>query len=106
VIAIVIRHVLLHPDRAAHGAVDAVENDKQRVPARLNDLPAVLVDRWVDQGVAESPEPLERSRVIQPDQAAVTDHISVNHRDLSAPAEYSPKVAVWNSPLRCVGIRS
>ena len=85
-IAIVVRHLLLHFDRAAHRPVDAVEHDEQRVAAGLNDPPAMLVDRWVDQSVAESPKPFERSYVIQPNQTAVTDHVGIDHGDQLSPA--------------------
>ena len=60
-IIIIIGHTLLHVDRATYSAVDAVERDEQRVATGLNELPAVLIDHWVDQSVAEDPKPFERS---------------------------------------------
>ena len=72
-------HLLLHLHGTAHRAVDAVEHDEQGVASGLNDPAAMLVDRRVDQSAAESTEPFQRSFVIQPDQAAVTNHIGIDH---------------------------
>jgi hypothetical protein len=60
-IGIVFGHVLLHLDRAADGPVEAIEPNEQRVASGLDDPPAVLVDRWVDQPAAKGPQPFERS---------------------------------------------
>jgi hypothetical protein len=65
-IAIIVGHPLLHLDRAAHCPIDAIERDEQRVASGLNELPAMLVDCWIDQSAAEGPKPFERSYVIQP----------------------------------------
>jgi hypothetical protein len=52
-IAIVVGHLLLDSDRAAHGSFDAVEHDEQRVACGLNGPPAMLGDRRVDQSLAK-----------------------------------------------------
>jgi hypothetical protein len=98
-IAIVVRHPFLHVDSAAHSPVDAVEHDEQRIASGLNDPAAMLVDRWVDQNTAEGPQPLERSYIIQPNQAAVTDHIGIEHGDQLASA-WCP-----SDKVRCVDHR-
>jgi hypothetical protein len=85
-IAIVLRHLLLDSDRAAHGSFNAVEHDEQRVACGLNDPPAVLGDRPVDQSAAKRLKPCERSNVVQPNQAAVTNHVGMNYGDQLPPA--------------------
>jgi hypothetical protein len=39
----------------------------------------LLSDRGVYQNFAKASDPFERSYVVQSDQAAVTDHVSINH---------------------------
>jgi len=56
--------LLLHLDRAEHCPVDAIEHDQQRVTSGLNEPSAMLVDRWVDQTVAQRLKPFQRSQVI------------------------------------------
>ncbi len=85
-IAIVLRHLSLDSDGATHGTVDAIEFDEQRIASDLDDSPAMFVDSWVDQSAAEGPQPFERSDVIQPDQAAVTNHVGIDHGNQLPPA--------------------
>ena len=85
-IAIMVGHPLLNLDRAAHSPVDAIEHSEQRVAPGLNNLPTVFFDRWVDQSAADAPQPFERSYVIQRNQAAVTDHVSIDYGNQLPPA--------------------
>ena len=80
-VAVMDRNLLLHLHGAAHRSVDAVEHDEQRVAAGLDDPAAMLLDRRVDQVAPQSTQPLEGSRVVQPDQAAVADHIGIDDGD-------------------------
>ena len=71
------RNLLLHLHGAAHRSVDAIEHDEQGVAASLDDPAAMLL-------MAGSIRLLRRcaaalaSRIIQPDQAAVTHHIGID----------------------------
>jgi hypothetical protein len=58
-----------------------IENDEQRVTTGLNDFPAVLDYRWVDQSISEGAKPFECSQVIQLNKSAIADHIGVNDGD-------------------------
>ncbi len=78
-------YLLLHLNGTAHRAIDAVEHDEEGVASGLNDPAAMLVDRRVDQSAAERTEAFERSFVIQPDQAAVTNHVGIDHSDQLPP---------------------
>jgi hypothetical protein len=78
-IAVVNGNLLLHPHGAAHRSVNAIEHDKQRVAPCLHDPATMLTDRRVYQVFAQLPETLESSLVIQPDEAAVTRHVHVEH---------------------------
>ena len=89
-IAIMDRNLLLNLDSTADRPVYAIEYDEQGIATSLNDPAAVLLDCRVDQVGAECPEPFERSRVIQPDQAAVADHVGIDDRDQLPP--------IWRSP--------
>ena len=60
------RNLLLHLHGAAHRSVDAIEHDEQRIAAGLDDPAAMLVDCWVDQVAAESPQPFEGSASSKP----------------------------------------
>jgi hypothetical protein len=73
------------PHGAAHCTIDAAECHKQRVTPGLNDAAAMLFDGGVDHLVAARTQSVERSDVIQPDQAAVADHVGVHHRDQLPP---------------------
>jgi hypothetical protein len=52
--AIVVGYLPLNADCTAHGPVDAIEHDEQRVACRLKDAATVFVDRGVDQRTADS----------------------------------------------------
>ncbi len=79
VVIIMVRNLLLHLHGAAHCSVDAVEHDQQRVAAGLNDPAAMLRDRRVDHIAPQSAQPFESSDVVKPDQAAVADHVGIDH---------------------------
>ena len=79
------RNLLLYLHSTAHGPVNAVEHDEQRIATGLDDPAAVLFDRWVDQVRAESAQPFECSCVIQPDQTAVANHIGIDDGDQLPP---------------------
>jgi hypothetical protein len=74
-------NLLLHLYGTAHRTVDAVEHDEEGVTSCVNDSAAILVDCRVEHSPAESPEPIERSYVIQPNETTVTDHVSIDHGD-------------------------
>ena len=76
-------NVLLHSDRAAHCPIDAVEYHQQRVAAGLNDSTAMRGDGWIDDIAAELAQPFESFQVIQPDQAAVPNHVGIDDRNKS-----------------------
>ena len=78
-------HLLLHLDGTAHGTVDAVEHDEQRIAPSLDDPAAVLVNRRVDEVAAQSPQPFQSSRIVQADQTAIANHIRVDHGDQLSP---------------------
>ena len=71
----------LHPHGTAHCAIDAVEHDEQGVTCGIDDPTAVVSDRRVDKNDAKSPHSLKRSYIIQPNQTAVTYHISMKDGD-------------------------
>jgi hypothetical protein len=75
------RNLLLHFHGTADRSVYAVEHDEQRVATGLDDPAAMLLDRRVDYVSTKSPQPLQSSGVIQPDQPAVADHVGIDHRD-------------------------
>jgi hypothetical protein len=76
-VSVVDRDVVLDRDRAVHRTVDAVEGDEQRIPAGLHHPAAMFGNGGVDDSAAEAPETMEGSRVVQLDEAAVTDHICI-----------------------------
>jgi hypothetical protein len=77
-ITITRRHLLLHLDAAAHGTVDAVERYQQRVSASLNYLTAELADCRIDQRASETAKTTYRARVIEANETAVADDVSVD----------------------------
>ena len=85
-ITIVGGHLLLHLDGTLHRPINAIEHDEQGVTARIDDPTAMLGDSWVDQSAAESLEPLKCSDVIQPNQAAVTNHVGMEDGNQLPPA--------------------
>jgi len=80
-ISIVDRNLPLHRYGASNCAVDAAEDDKQRVSAGLDDPATMFRDCWVYQIATESPQPFERSLVIQADETAVANHVGIHHGD-------------------------
>lgn len=83
--SIVCGYLLLHIYGAAHRSVDAVEDDEQGIAPRVDDPSTVLLDCWVYQVFSQFPETLESSLVIQPNQAAVANHIRMYHGDQLPP---------------------
>ena len=77
-VAIVARNLLLHLHGTPHGPVDAVEDDEQGIDPGLNDPATMLPDRRVYQVLPESPEPFQRSRIIQPNEAAIPNHVGID----------------------------
>jgi hypothetical protein len=67
IVTVLRRNLFLDFHGAAHRAVYAVEHDQQRIPTGLDDPATVLLDRWIDQVLPQSPQPLEGSRVIKAD---------------------------------------
>ena len=80
-VAVIGRYRLLHLHGTAHRPIDAIEQDEQGVASGLNDSAAMLIDRRVYQSATESPQSFERFSIIQRNQAAVTDHIRIDHGD-------------------------
>ena len=79
-VAIVDGHLLLHLHGTAHRSINAIEHDEQRIAPRVDDPAAMLLDRRVDQVSTQSPQPFERSNIVQADQAAVPDHVGIERR--------------------------
>ncbi len=76
-------NILLHLDCAAHCPIDAVEYHEQGVAAGLNNSAAMPLDGGIDEIAAEPAQPFEGFQVIQPDQAAVADHVGIDDGDQS-----------------------
>jgi hypothetical protein len=79
------KDLLLYLERTPNRAIHAVEHREQPVAAGLDDPTAIRIDGRVDDFAAQPAHPVERSDVIQPDQAAVTDYVGMNHDDQLAP---------------------
>jgi hypothetical protein len=101
-ITIIRRHLLLHLDAAAHGTVDAVERYQQRASAGLNYLTAELADCRIDQRASEAAKTTYRGRVIEANETAVADDISVDDsnepptvRRSAGQVRTEPAVAHW-----------
>jgi hypothetical protein len=77
--------LLLHSERTSHGTIDTVEHHEQRVAAGVDDPATIDIDRRVDDFAPKPAHPIKGSNIVQPDQAAVTDHISMNHDNQLAP---------------------
>ena len=80
-----IGYLLLHLHGTAHRSVDAVEHHEQGIAPGVDDPAAMLLDRWVDQVFAESPQPFERPNIVQADQAAVAHHVGMDDGDQLPP---------------------
>ena len=74
-------NTLLHLDRKTHCPIDTVEYHQQGVAAGLNNSAAMPVEGRIDDFAPEFAQPFERLQVIQPDQAAVADHVGIDDRD-------------------------
>ena len=79
------RNLLLHSERTPHGAVDTVEHHEKRVTTGVDNPTAMGSDRRVDDFAAQSAHPIKRSNVVQSDQAAVSDHVGMNHNNQLSP---------------------
>ena len=84
-ISVVGRNLLLHLDGTAHRPVNAIEHDEQGIAPSLDDFAAMLLDRRVDQVAAQSPQPLESPCIVQPNQAAVANHVGIDDGDQLPP---------------------
>ena len=84
-VAIVDGHLLLHLHGTAHRSINAVEHDEQGVTAVLTILPPCSSIAGSIRVLPESPQPFERSNVIQSNQAAVTDHVGMEDGDQLPP---------------------
>jgi hypothetical protein len=80
-IAVVVRHVLLHRNGTAHSSMDAVEYHEERVTGRADDLAAVPEDRRFDQLAPECLEPRQSARIVNADKSAVANYVGVDDRD-------------------------
>ena len=66
----------------------------REVAARLDDPATMLIDRWIYQVAAECSQPFERSHIVQPDQAAVANHVGIDDGD-------QPALGWRGGPIRC-----
>ena len=65
---------------------------EQRIAAGLDNPATVLLYRGIYQLSAQSPQSLEGSSVIQSDQAAVANHVGIDHGDQLPP--------IWRLPIQ------
>jgi hypothetical protein len=77
--------LLLHFQSTPHSPINAIENNERGVAAGLHDLAAMFFDSWVDQVRTQSAEPFERPLIVDPDEAAVANHVGVHDRDELSP---------------------
>jgi hypothetical protein len=75
--------ILLHFDCEAYRPIDAVEYHQQGVAAGLNNSAAMPVEGRIDNTAPELAQPVEGLQVVQPYQAAVTNHVGIDNRDKS-----------------------
>jgi hypothetical protein len=73
--------LLLDLHGTAHRSVDAVEDDKKGIAPGVDDPAAILLDRWVDQVVPQSPQPFERPNIVEADQAGIARHVGMDDCD-------------------------
>src|SRR4051812_6523009 len=76
-----LRHPSLDLHSATDRSLDAVEYDQQRIAARLNYPASILRDRRADDVASDSPQPRERSHIVQTNETAVADHVGIDHGD-------------------------
>jgi hypothetical protein len=79
-------YLLLHLDRAANRAIDAVERNQQGIAAGLHHAATVLADCRVDQRAPHCAQAAQCAGVVQANQSAVTHHVGINDRDQLAAA--------------------
>jgi hypothetical protein len=84
-ITVMYRNPLLYLHGTAHGPINAVEHNQERIAPSLDDPTAMLVDRGVYQVPTQRPKTCESSCVIRPDEAAVAHHIGVHDGDQFSP---------------------
>jgi hypothetical protein len=84
-VAITVRHLLLHLYGATHRPINAVEHNQQRIATGLHDPAAVLLDGRIDHVAAERTQAFERSHIIQANQTAVADHVGIDYGDQLPP---------------------
>jgi hypothetical protein len=84
-IAIVSGNLLLYFYGAAHCPIDTVEHHKKHIARRVDDPSAMLGDRRLDDFAAQPAHPIERTNVVQANQAAVSDHVGMNHNNQLSP---------------------
>ena len=94
-IAIMGGDLLLYLHGTAYCPVHAIEYNEQGVTSRIDDSTAMLVDSRVYQSTAERPKPFEGSNVIQPNQAAETDHIGMEDGNKLPPIRQFSMRARW-----------
>jgi hypothetical protein len=78
-------NLLLDLRCTAHRSIDAIENDKQGVATSLNYPATMLINRGINYVGAEPTQPRECPGVIQTNQTAVADHISVDYGNQPSP---------------------
>jgi hypothetical protein len=66
-LAFVPGHTSLHRQSGTHRPIDTVEYGKQRVASGLDESAAMPIDRRIDNLIAQRPESIERSHVIDAD---------------------------------------
>ena len=74
-------NLVLHLHGTAYGSINAIENHKQRIAPRINNSATIFSNRRVYQHAAENAQPFECSGIVQPNQAAVTNHIGMDDSD-------------------------
>src|SRR5262249_45950913 len=74
-------HTFLHRHGGTHRSIDTVEHGEQRVARGLDDPATTSIDRGIDHTIAQPPQPFEGPNVIDADQAAITDHVGIEHDD-------------------------
>ena len=84
-ISVMGRNLLLHLHGTAHRPINAIEHDEKGIATSLNDSAAVLLYRQVYQVAAQSPQPLKSPCIVQPNQAAVANHVGIDDGDQLPP---------------------
>jgi hypothetical protein len=71
----------------ASGSIENPPNRVSPVAASLDERSAMLLDGRIDHIAAERTQPLQSSRIVQPDQTAVANHIQISHGDQLPPSK-------------------